>query len=239
MNHQEASSTFSMTAKEYILYEILSFFLNFFSLGLCTPLLLYIKYKRQAEATIIDQKKICFKGTLRGIYIRYLIWYAITALVVAAYQWLLALFLTHVENAPRIIIHFLSSVVVTFFSTFFIRASFRKWKYQSTVFLEEEKNSGYQGNIFRLMIYQVAIQGLNVISVGLFYPATKMLRLHYEYRGIILSSYRLQMDIKKFLMKKRWLIHLLFIFLSLGLYWFYFEYQMIKQVVSHTHILSE
>lgn len=229
-----------MTAKEYIFYEVLSFFLNIFSLGLCTPLLLYIKYKRQAEATKIDQKKICFKGTLRGIYMRYLIWYGITALVVAAYQWLLAIFLAHIGNAPRIVIHFLSSVLVTFFSTFFIRASFRKWKYQSTFFLgEEEKSSGYQGNIFHLMMYQVAIQGLNVISVGLFYPATKMLRLHYEYRGIFLSSYRLQIDIKRFLMKKRWVIHLLFIFLTFGLYWLYFEYQMIKQVVSHSHILSE
>ncbi len=237
--NQEANSSFSMTAKEYILYDVLSFFVNFFSLGLCMPLLRYIKYKRQAEATIIDQKKICFTGTLKDIYIRYLIWYFITALVLAAYQWFLTILLVNIENLPRILIHFLSSVLVTFFSTFFIRVAFRKWKYQSTSFLgEEEKISKYRGNMFYLMIYQIAIQILNVISVGLFYPATKMLRLHYEYRGIILSSHQLQIDIKKFLTKKRWIVHLLFIFLTLGFYWFYFEYQIIKQVVSHSHILS-
>lgn len=240
MNKQESRSTFSMTAKEFIFYEVLSLFISLFSLGLCTPLLLYFKYKRQAEATKIDQKQVCFKGTLSGIYFRYMIWYIVTAIILSLYQWLLTIVLTQLENVPRIIIHFLTSIVVTFFSTFFIRAAFRKWKYRSTFFLhEEQKESSYHGNIFYLMLYQIAIQILNIISVGLFYPATKMLRLHYEYRGIYLSSHRLQIDIQKLLTRKEWLLRLLFIFITFGLYWFYFEFRMIQEVITHTHTIPE
>lgn len=224
-------NVFNLSFKKYLLFEMLSFIVSLLSLSLLSPLIFYYRYKKEAEATIINGKQLKFIGKIYEAYIRYILWVTITAIIIVSYQYISTLIIENLHQPlPSPIYYLVTSTVITFLSGVFIKSSFRRWKYKSTI-IDNEK-SFYKGSMLWVIISSTLRKILNIISIGLFYPLIKEISYQYEIRGVVISSRKLlSRNISKELYKT-WFKNLLWLILSLGIYLPYLSYKMTLILVS-------
>lgn len=225
-------SSFNLPKKTYILFKILHLIISIFSLSLLYPLSIYLQHKSYVKYIRIDGKKLTFHGKLIEVYLRYIFWTLFTSLFLVLYQ----ILLNQIRDfLPSFLFRLLSSTLFAFLSSFFLRASLRKWKYASLKVEGEKGESYYKGNIFSLLFYQTWIQLANLLSAGLFYLPIRALKMQYEMKHVVLSSHYLenQWKIKESLITYG--KYLTLMILTLGLYWFYLDYDFNKNWVEHLH----
>lgn len=228
-------SSFSMSRKIFILYELALLITSLFSLTLLTPLFIFISYKKYAESMSVDGKKIVFKGKLYQIYLRYFVWLLLTSLIITVYQ----IILNQLSSfLPSFLFRFLSSTILTFLSSFFLNMSLRKWKYRSIFFINENGASFYKGNLFHLIFYQAAIQVLNFLSLGIFYWPIQALRFKYEYEHVLISNYAFTVHFKVKESFVQWLKNLFLFIITFGLYGLWMKYESMKHNIENLHIKS-
>ncbi len=228
-------SRYQLTFGHYLLFEILTFLISVFSLSLLTPLVLYYRYKKETEATIIDGQKLIFKGRLIEAYKRYFLWLIITIIIILIYQYISALLINNYARYLSLELYsLLTSSIITFLSSVFIKSSFRRWKYKSIRIDNEE--SYYKGNMLLVVVTSAIRKILNIISIGIFYPLIKEISYKYEIRGVVISSRKLVCKRISKELYKTWFINLLWLLLSLGLYLPYLSYQLNKILVSNLEL---
>ncbi len=231
----EEKSLYQLSFKYFLLFEMLSIIISVLSLGLLTPLVLYYRYKKETESTIISGKKLVFKGKLIDAYKRYFLWMIITSLIIISYQYIISLLVNNLKKTlPPAIDTIITSTVITFLSSVFIKSSFRRWKYKSIIIDNQE--SYYKGNMILVIITSIIRKVLNIISIGIFYPLIKEISYKYEIRGVIISLRKLTCKTISKELYKTWFINLLWLILTLGLYFPYMIYRLNKILVANLEL---
>lgn len=234
-NYMEEKSVYQLFFKYFLLFEMLSIIISVLSLGLLTPLVLYYRYKKETESTIISGKRLIFKGKLIDAYKRYILWMIITFIIIVSYQYFISLIIDNFNRSlPPVINTIITSTVITFLSSVFIKSSFRRWKYKSIIIDNQE--SYYKGNMLLVIVTSMIRKLLNIISICIFYPLIKEISYKYEIRGVIVSSRKLTCKAISKELYKTWFINLLWLILSLGLYFPYMIYRLNKILVANLEL---
>lgn len=67
-------------------WSILGFFITLFTLGICYPWALCLKYKWEAKHTVIDGKRLEFQGSAIGLFGLWIKWFLLMIITVGIYS---------------------------------------------------------------------------------------------------------------------------------------------------------
>ena len=82
-------SYFDGSLLQLICYKILGTFITVCTLGICAPWALCLVYNWETKHTVIDGRRLVFRGTATGLFGHYIKWFLLTIITFGIYSfWL-------------------------------------------------------------------------------------------------------------------------------------------------------
>ncbi len=70
---------------ELIGWRILGYLITLFTLGICAPWAFTMVYSYEANHTVLDGRRLRFKGTARGLFVQWIKWLLLTIVTLGIY----------------------------------------------------------------------------------------------------------------------------------------------------------
>ena len=194
---------------------LISFILVFMSLGILYPFCYHIYSKYFINHTYIDNKRLEYTGTKKGMFLTFIIYYIIAIIVLFGIEYLLKVF----EMFHIISVNVTMAAIYAFLFSFFVQRKMKIYAQKHTHFFQSmNKDSYYSFHFFKMIIAKVLIKIISLITVYILYPLSCSIEEKYD-------SDRKVIDGKKFTYHPkyrkyifRWILDIVLVFVTLFIY---------------------
>ena len=189
---------------------------SIFSITLLMPICLWYQTKYLTKYKVIDGKRCYFDGKIKVMYLLYLLFLVVfTGMAFLFYFLLKKSGIYLFTHAPSFIVTALFSMVTTFFMVTTQEIYIQK----STHFVDEVKGkSGFHFKFWKMILKIVLTKLINMISLGLLYPITVVIKADYTYKRGYYDNIDLTYHFSLKKLYPRWLLDILLTIFTLGLY---------------------
>lgn len=135
------------------------------------------------------------------------------------------------------ILWWLLSIITFGIYLFFIPSRIKKWKAKNTHFVNKEAigSGNYDGFILTEIFLKIGCSLLNLITIFIAKPFTTCWKIRYQKNHTIYDGYRLTFRGNGAFLIGKWILWLLLVPLTLGIFFFFIPGRLKRWTIKHTH----
>lgn len=135
------------------------------------------------------------------------------------------------------ILWWLLSIITFGIYLFFIPSRIKKWKAKNTHFVNKEAlgSGNYDGFILTEILLKIGCSLLNLITLFIAKPFTTCWKIRYQKSHTIYDGYRLTFRGNGAFLIGKWILWLLLVPLTLGIFFFFIPGRLKRWTIKHTH----
>lgn len=204
------------------------------SLTLLYPIAYYLSEKRKIDNTFVDGKKLSFDGKLSEAYAIYFLGLFLAAISIAVINALIFLLFPALSTK---FVNYALSAAAAGINALFVTNRLLRWKKKNIHYDGSNSGESYMGrNLIKCTVVSLASSILGILTLGISYPLVYKLKQSYYTDMSVIDGDDVVLHGKTTSLYGQWLLGLLFVVITFGLFIPLLNYYLYRWSSANTHI---